>query len=83
LDTTGRKGYENVNASAVWMFKTVVSMIVPLFTTNTEYFHVPISVLFIKSNSNKRLIHREIILFFTAKIDFRSENNVVFGEIRF
>lgn len=82
MDTTGRKGYENVAiGSAVWMFKTVVSMTAPLFTTNSEYLHVLIPVLFIQLNSDKRPIKRPIILFSTAKVDFRSENNFVFGKI--
>jgi hypothetical protein len=78
----GGKDTKTLIASAVWMFKAAVSMTVPLFTTNTEHLHVLISVLFIQFNSDKRLIQRAI-LFFTAKVDFKSENNFVFGKIYF
>jgi hypothetical protein len=82
VDTTGRKGYEKVLiALAVWMFETVVCMTVPLFITSAENLHVLISVLFMQLNTDKRPSQRPIILFFTTKVNFRHENNFVFGEI--
>lgn len=80
MDTTGRKGYENVDSFSCLDVAAVYTT-VPLFTTNTEYLHVLITVLFIQFNSHKRQIQREIIVFFTAKVDFRWENNFVSGKI--